>query len=162
MFQSTTKSIVTPTKDSLVIKDYSGHTVPGVSKCVFNIGVDIMTKPGFYANATWSYKGNQEITSLGTHTGETLGTKVNYTSNYIPYSTISALYHIGSYSLLNAKLGYKNSFGRFDLDAYFAANNITNTRYPIMIFVNQFPDSYRAGPKTANVFGGINLKYNIK
>jgi iron complex outermembrane receptor protein len=162
VFQSTVKSVVVPTKDSAVTKDYSGHTVPGVSKCVFNIGVDVNTKSGLYANVTWSYKDNQEVSSLGTNTGETIGTKTTYTSNYIPYTVTAALYRISSYSLLNAKLGYKHSFGRIDLDAYFAAMNITNSKYPIMVFVNQFPDSYIAGPKTANVFGGINLKYNIK
>lgn len=162
VFQSTVKSVIAPTKDSAVTKDYSGHTVPGVAKYVFNAGVDITTRIGLYANATWSYKDRQEISSLGTNTGETIGTPVKYTSNYIPYTTVSALYHVSSYSLLNAKLGYRHSFGRFDLDAYFAASNITNTKYPIMIFVNQFPDSYTAGPKNANVFGGINLRYTIK
>lgn len=162
VFQSTVKSLVTPSKDSAVIKDYSGHTVPGVAKYVFNLGVDITTKPGFYANVTWSYKDKQEITSLGTNTGETTGTKTTYTSNYTTYTVTAANYHVGSYSLLNGKLGYRHGFGRFYLDAYFAASNISNTKYPIMIFVNQFPDSYIAGPNTATVFGGINLKYNIK
>jgi iron complex outermembrane receptor protein len=162
VFQSTVKSVITPTKDSAVIKDYSGHNVPGVPKYVFNIGVDITTKPGFYANATWSYKDQQDISSLGTNTGETIGTVVKYTSNYTNYTVESATYHIGSYNLLNAKLGYRHSFGRIALDTYFAANNIANTKYPIMIFVNQFPDSYIAGPNTATVYGGINLKYTIK
>jgi len=162
VFQSTVKSIVTPTKDSAVIKDYSGHNVPGVPKYVANIGVDVTTRPGIYFNATYSYKDKQEISSLGTNTGETIGTKTTYTSNYTSYTTIAALYHVGSYSLLNAKLGYRHSFGRFDLDTYVAANNIVNTKYPIMIFVNQFPDSYIAGPNSATVFGGLNLKYNIR
>jgi iron complex outermembrane receptor protein len=162
VFQSTVKSVIAPTKDSVVVKDYSGHTVPGVPKYVFNVGVDITTKPGFYANATWSYKDKQEISSLGTNTGETLGTKTTGISNYTPYTVFATPYHIGSYSLINAKLGFKHSFGRFDLDTYIAANNITNTKYPIMVFVNQFPDSFTAGPNTAVVFGGINLKYNIK
>jgi len=162
VFQSTVKSLVTPSKDSIVNKDYSGHTVPGVPKYVFNLGVDITTKPGFYANVTWSYKDKQEISSLGTNTGETIGTKTTYTSNYTTYTVIAANYHIGSYSLLNGKLGYRHGFGRFYLDAYFAASNMANTKYPIMIFVNQFPDSYIAGPNRATVFGGINLKYNIK
>ncbi len=162
IFQSTTKSMVTPSKDSAVIKDYSGHKVPGVSKFTFNIGFDVTTRVGLYANATWSYKDNQEITSLGTNTGETIGTKTTFTSNYVSYTYTAAPYHVSSYSLLNAKLGYRQSFGRFNLDAFIAASNITNTRYPIMLFVNQFPDSYVAGPKTANVFGGINLNYNIK
>jgi iron complex outermembrane receptor protein len=162
VFQSTAKSIVTPSKDSAVVKNYSGHTVPGVPKYVFNIGFDLTTKPGFYANAVWSYRDKQEVTSLGTNTGETIGTRTTYVENYKSITTTAALYHVSSYSLLNAKLGFRHSFGHFDLDAYFAANNIAGTKYPIMIFVNQFPDSYIAGPKNATVFGGINLKYNIK
>lgn len=161
-FQSTVKSQVIPSKDSAVIKDYSGHDVPGVAKYVFNIGFDVVTKPGLYANATYSYKHKQEITSLGTNTGETIGTKSTYTFNYVTYNTIAAPYYVGSYSLLNAKLGYRHGFGKFYVDAYLAVNNITNTKHPLMIFVNQFPDSYVAGPKNANVFGGISLKYNIK
>src|SRR5258705_2062947 len=162
VFNSTVKSIVTPTKDSVVVKDYSGHTVPGVSKFVFNIGFDLTTKPGFYANAVWSYRDKQEITSLGTNTGETLGTSTTYIENYKSITVIAAPYYAGSYSLLNAKLGFRHSFGHFDLDTYFAANNIGGTKYPIMIFVNQFPDSYIVGPKNATVFGGLNLKYNIR
>lgn len=164
VFQTTGKTVTTPLKDSAYNKDYSGHTVPGVPKYVFNIGVDVTTRPGFYANATWSYKDKQEITSMGTNNGDPLGSpNFSYTSNYTTYSNIPvALFHVGSYSLLNAKLGYKHSFGKFDLDAYFAANNITNTKYPIMVFVNQFPDSFIAGPSNATVFGGLSLKYNLK
>ena len=163
IFQATGKTVTAPSKDSAYNKDYSGHTVPGVPKYVFNIGFDITTKPGFYANATWSYKDKQEITSIGTNTGDPLGSpNFSYTSNYVAYSKPVVLYHVGSYSLLSAKVGFKRSLGRFDLDAYCAANNITNSKYPIMVFVNQFPDSFIAGPNTATVFGGINLKYNIK
>lgn len=153
-FQTIGKTVSLPQKDSALTKDYSGHMVPGVSKTVVNFGIDVNTKPGLYANFTYSYKDAQEVTSLGTQTGETEGTVVN--------GVTSVQYHAGSYSLLNAKLGYKHSFGRFDLDAYFAVNNISNTKYPIMIFVNQYEDTYVAGPRNANVFGGLSLKYNIK
>lgn len=154
MFQTKGKTVTTPQKDSALTKDYSGHNVPGVSKTVVNFGIDVNTKPGIYANFTYSYKDKQEVTSLGTQTGETPGTVVN--------GVPSVLYHVGSYSLLNAKLGYRHSFGRFGLDAYFAVNNITSTKYPIMIFVNQYEDTYIAGPRNANVFGGLSLKYNIR
>lgn len=148
------KTVTLPIKDSISTKDYSGHAVAGVSKFTGNIGIDVSTKPGLYANITYSYKDGQPITSLGTNTGEATGVVVS--------GVVSAPYHTGSYSLLNGKLGYRQTFGRFGLDAYFAVSNITNTKYPIMVFVNQFPDSYIAGPRNANVFGGINLKYNIK
>ena len=67
----------------------------------------------------------------------------------------------GSYTLLNGKLGYRHSLSaHFDLDVYFGATNITNTKYPIMVFVNQIPDAYIC-PRDAQVFGGVNLKYNF-
>lgn len=135
----------TPANKTVV--DYSGHAVPGVAKILTNIGVDITTHPGIYANITYLYKDGMPVTSNGTNDGSNTGTP----------------YHAGSYSLLNAKLGIQRSLSsRFDLNAYFGVNNITNTKYPIMIFVNQIPDAYIAGPVKANYFGGINLKYNIK
>ncbi|MEI9957150.1 MAG: hypothetical protein WDM90_12810 [Ferruginibacter sp.] len=42
----------------------------------------------------------------------------------------------------------------FDIDAFFGVNNITNTQYPMMVFINQLPDAYMAGPLKANVYGG--------
>jgi iron complex outermembrane receptor protein len=63
---------------------------------------------------------------------------------------------------LNAKLGYKSSLSKhFDIDLSFGINNITATKYPMMVFVNQIPDAYLAGPPKANYFGGLNLKYNF-
>lgn len=129
--------------------DYSGHPVAGVAKFLGNIGVDVTTKPGLYATMSYFYKDGVTVTSNGTLTGA------------LP-SVSNPDYHAGSYSLLNGKIGFRHGFGRFDFDAYFAVNNIASTKYPIMIFVNQIPDAYIAGPKNANVFGGINLKYNIK
>jgi iron complex outermembrane receptor protein len=59
-------------------------------------------------------------------------------------------------------VGYQHTFAKhFGLDVYFGVNNITNTKYPIMVFVNQIPDAYIAGPLKANYFGGFNFKYNF-
>jgi iron complex outermembrane receptor protein len=138
------------TPANLTKVDYSGYRVPGVAKIVTNIGFDLNTKPGLYMNMTWFYKDSQTVTSNGTATGG------------VP-SASNQPYHVGSYSLLNGKLGFRHGFfgGHFDVDAYIGVNNITNTKYPIMIFVNQIPDAYIAGPKKANVYGGLNLKYNM-
>jgi iron complex outermembrane recepter protein len=128
--------------------DYSGFAVPGVAKYVANLGVDVTTNPGLYGNATFFYKDAVTVTSNGTATGGLL-------------SASNPAYHAGSYTLVNAKVGYRKSFGHFDLDVYFAMNNITRNKYPIMIFVNQIPDAYVVGPRDRNTFGGINLKYNF-
>lgn len=127
--------IAVGTKDSVV--NYNNNAVAGVAKVVANIGADINTRPGIYGNITYFYKDGMPITSDG-------------------------LFKTGSYSLLNAKIGYNHSLSaHFDLNAYFGVNNIGKTKYPIMVFINQIPDAYLAGPLNANYYGGINLKYNF-
>lgn len=122
--------------------DYSGHNVAGVAKFVGNFGADFTTNPGIYGNITYFYKDGMPITSDGLVAG-------------VPYSA-------GSYSLINAKLGFQKSLSKhFDIDLYAGVNNIGGTKYPIMVFVNQLPDAYIAGPVKANYFGGVNLKYNF-
>lgn len=118
-------------------EDYSGKAVAGVAKIVANIGVDVMMKHGLYANVSYNYKDKMPITSLNDL-----------------YAT--------SYNLLNSKIGIKQSLGaHFDLDFYVGATNLTNTKYYLMVFVNQIPDAYIPAPTTANFFSGVNLKYNF-
>lgn len=119
------------------LKDYSGLPVAGVAKYVANIGVDIQAAAGIYFNMYYHYKDRMPITSDG----------VNMAS---------------SYNLLNGKIGMKQSLSkRFDLDVFIGATNITGVKYYNMVFVNQLPDAYIPAPKNANVFGGVNLKYNL-
>ncbi|MBS1510619.1 MAG: TonB-dependent receptor [Bacteroidetes bacterium] len=128
------------------IYDYSGHAVAGVPKIITNIGVDAATNPGVYFNFTYFYKDKMPVTSLGTTDG----------------TATAPEYHASSYSLLNTKIGWQGSLSKhFDLDAYFGVNNMTGTKYPIMVFVNQIPDLYLVGPTKANTYGGVNLKYNF-
>ncbi|MDQ6609960.1 MAG: TonB-dependent receptor [Bacteroidota bacterium] len=126
--------------------DYSGHQVAGVSKWVGSVGTDFLTRPGIYGNVAYTYRDAFPLTSLGTADG----------------TTNTPEYHVSSWSLLNAKLGYRCGLSHhFNLDVYAAANNITGSKYPIMVFVNQIPDAYIAGPNKAVYFGGVNVKYNF-
>jgi iron complex outermembrane receptor protein len=143
-FQSIVKTRLLPVVDSAATVDYSGHQVAGVSKWVANVGIDFSTSPGIYGNVVYAYRDAFTLTSLGTADG---------TPNTAPYK-------VKSWGLLNAKLGYRNTISRhFDLDVYAAMNNISGTKYPIMVFVNQIPDAYIAGPAKSVYFGGVNLKY---
>ena len=127
--------------------DCSGDAVPGVSKNVVNTGIDLWLKCGFYANAVYSYRDGMTLTSNGLIT---LGGVPN-----VPY-------HAGSYSLLNTKVGYQHSLCyHFDLNVYLGIDNVTNTKYPAMVFLNQIPDAFIPAPKHGIVYGGINLKYNF-
>jgi iron complex outermembrane receptor protein len=135
---------VVGTKDSLI--NYSGHPVAGVPKTAFNLGLDFDLQYGIYGNVTYAYKDRMSIVS----------TEEFYTT---------------SYSLLNSKIGVRQTIAkRFDLDFFVGVNNITNTQYPIKVFVNQLTtplsrtagDAYIPGPRKANAYVGLNLKYNIK
>lgn len=116
--------------------DFSGSPVAGVSKVVFSMGIDVDTKSGLYGNINHLYRDKMPITAPDT-------------------------LYASSYNLLNGKLGYrKNISSHFDIDISFGVNNITGTKYPIMIFVNQIPDAYIAGPRKANYFATLKLTYN--
>ena len=118
-------------------EDYSNKKVGGVVKIVANLGIDLAMAQGFYANINYNYKDKVPITSLNDL----------YAKNY---------------NLLNGKIGFQHSLSEhFDLDVYFGATNITGAKYYLMVFVNQLPDAYIPAPKNPNVFGGINLKYNL-
>ena len=123
------------TKKNVVEVDYSGNAVAGVPPLTVNAGVDLETKFGVYANVNYSYRDAMTFTSDG----------LNKTK---------------SYSLLNSKIGFHYLFYKhLDVDAYFGMNNMTNTQYYYMVFLNQLPDAYMPAPNKANYFGGINLKY---
>ena len=123
-------------KKSVVTVDYSGNKVAGVSPVTANLGIDLFTKPGLYANLNYSYKDAMPFTSDG----------FNKTK---------------AYGLLNAKLGMQYSFSHFSFDAYVGAVNITGTQYYTMVFLNQLPDAYMPAPNKINYFGGVNLKYTF-
>jgi iron complex outermembrane receptor protein len=116
--------------------DYSGNEVAGVPKWMLNAGIDFVTKPGIYANVVYSYKDRLPITS-------------------------DNLYYAPSYSLLNAKAGFRKSISHFNLDLFFGANNMTGSKYYFMVFVNQLPDAYIPAPRELNYYGGVNLKYTL-
>ncbi|RYY40816.1 MAG: TonB-dependent receptor [Chitinophagaceae bacterium] len=124
-------------KDSLI--DWSGKQVAGLPPVVFNIGVDVSTVAGLYANAYYSYRDAIFLTSDNV---ETLKAH--------------------SFGLLNAKVGFRRAFGKhFDLDASVAGSNLTGVKNYMMVFINQLPDAYVPNALDAQWFGNISLKYNF-
>ena len=119
-----------------ITADYSGNDVAGVAPWVVNAGIDVTTHAGFYGNLSYNFRD-----------------KVPFTSDEANYAD--------AYQLLNAKLGFKTSLDRFDLDVYAGIDNITETQYYYMVFLNQLEDAYLPAPLKANVYGGVNLKYNF-
>ncbi len=124
-------------KLSVVEVDYSGNAVAGVAPVTFNIGVDVYTKPGFYGNASYSYRDAIPFTSDGVNSTE-------------------------AFSLVNAKVGFRHKWNEhWSTDLYAGAVNILGTKHFNMIFLNQLPDAYLAASPDINFFGGLNLKYTF-
>jgi iron complex outermembrane recepter protein len=145
-FQTVGKSINTPQKDSALVFDYSNNAVAGVPKIIGNIGIDVLSNSGIYFNLNYYYKDKMTITGDGV-------VKIN---------GVNTFFEAPSYSLLNAKIGYQKSLSKhFDIDVNFGAQNITNTLYPIMVFVNQIPDAFLKAPDKATYAGGVTVKYNF-
>lgn len=122
--------------DVVVTEDYNGNTVAGVPPLVYNIGIDAETNIGFYGNLNYNYRSSMYITS---------DEKVE----------------ARAYGLLNAKVGFRKSFGHFEADLYAGVSNITSQQYYQMVFINQLPDSFIPGPNEINFFGGFGLKYTF-
>jgi len=136
--------------DSLTA-NYSGNKVAAVAPNVFNAGVDIKTKFGFYLNASYKFMDKTPVTF----------DNVNY---------------MKSYNLLNARIGYNKDFGRhIGIDVFAGVDNILGSTYYNFIFVGQNigelaqtkdgggGDGYiLPAPYNATFYGGFSFKYKFK
>lgn len=136
---------------------FDGKQVIGIPKNKFSIGLDLSSPFGFYMNNTFSYMG-------------------------AIYADFGNTNKVGDFNLFNSKIGYRHSFRlarfapkNFDLDVYFAGNNLSNQiNYTYLFMGNSvgdsdkgsgFPSSTPAdvtpGPNKAYFFGGFGLKYHF-
>jgi iron complex outermembrane receptor protein len=119
---------------------YSNKKVAGVAPDVLNIGIDLETKPGFYAYLTYRYNGA------------------------VPY-TFDNLHYAKSYNLLNGKIGYRPVLGRhFSLDLYAGADNLTGSTYYSFLFYSgnlagTSDPHFLPMPYQTTVYGGAKLAY---
>ncbi|GEN72897.1 TonB-dependent receptor [Chryseobacterium lathyri] len=129
---------------------YDHKTVVGVPRNKYAVGLDLYTKPGFYLVNTYNYLGNV-------------------------YTDFANTNLVKGFGLLNSKLGYKKTFGKFDVDAYIMGNNLTNQiNYTFLFLGNSINDSdtgngypkglatdLNPGPNKSYFFYGLNLKYRL-
>lgn len=122
--------------------DYSGNKVAGIPPHLFNAGLDIVTKWRFYLTTTYQYVDKEPLTFDNVH-------------------------HANSYSLLQAKLGYKRELGKhFAFDAYVGGQNLTNSTYYTLAVLNSnysgaAPKVFLPGPYNSTFYGGLNLSYKF-
>ena len=129
--------------------DYSNKRVVGVPRNKYAIGLDFDTSVGLYLINTFNYLGSV-------------------------YSDFGNTNLVKAFGLLNAKVGYRQTFGKWNVDAFIAGNNLTNQiNYTFLFLGNNINDSdvnsnypgvktdLNPGPKKAYYFYGLNLKYHF-
>ena len=129
---------------------FGGNKVVGIPKHRVAMGLDFSTKIGLYLQNTYSYMGTV-------------------------YTDFANTTKVKSFALLNSKIGYKHSFGKFDADIFVIGKNLTNQiNYSFLFYGNSINDSdldnqylgtastdVNPGPDKAYYLTGFNLKYNF-
>jgi len=117
--------------------DYSGNRLPSVPPQTIVTGADILLRPGFYTNITFTYADRIALNDANTA-------------------------YAGSYNLLGARVGYRHIFSsRWKLDIYAGGDNLFNTRYSLGNDINAAapPARYYNAAPTVNYFGGVSVNY---
>ncbi len=150
-FQNFAKS---STGNDTLVADFSNKKVAAIAPNIFNFGVDLDTKIGFYLRVSFRYVDKAPITFDNEH-------------------------YMNAYSLLGARIGYKQTFGRMTVDAFAGADNLLGSTYYSSIFIGstigplaQSNDPYIHGgsgdgyilpaPYTATFYGGVKLSINLE
>ncbi len=114
---------------------FSGKRLPSVPPQTVVAGLDVLLKPGFYLNATYTY------------------------SDRIMLNDANSAY-AGSYNLLGSRIGYRKILAKkFKLDVYGGVDNIFNTRYSLGNDFNAAAGRYYNAAPGVNYFGGISVNY---
>lgn len=138
-------------------KTFDHNSVVGVPRTKLAVGLDLDTNFGLYMNNTFTYM-SKVFTDFDNYSADNPNPSVDGFSQY------------------NAKVGFKKTFGKFDLDVYAAGNNLTSQiNYTFLFLGSSIKDSdagsnpeyagkstdLNPGPSKAYFFGGVNLKYHF-
>lgn len=128
--------------DNAQTVSYSGNKVAGVAPSVLNLGLDLETQPGFYAYVTYRYVGR------------------------VPY-TFDNLNYARAFSLLSAKVGYKQTLARrLTLDVAGGGDNLlSNTVYSFLFYSGNLAGTtdphFLPLPYNATWYGSLKLAYAL-
>jgi iron complex outermembrane receptor protein len=118
-----------------VNSDYSGKQLPSVPPNTIVAGLDIFTKPGLYANITYTY------------------------CDAIPLNDANTDF-ASSYNLLGARAGFRKTFGgRIRLEIFGGVDNLFNTKYSLGNDINAAAGRYYNAAPGINYYAGISLNY---
>ncbi len=119
------------------VNDYSGKKLTGTAPNVFVLGADVLTRPGFYANITYSY------------------------TDMIPLNDANVFFGT-QYNLLFSRLGFKKDFTKLlQAEIYVAYDKSFNTPYGLGNDLNAAGNRFFNPSAPENFVGGIRLKFNL-
>lgn len=123
-----------------VTATYDGNELTGIAPWMLNAGIDLETKSGLYFYGSYFYSDKLPLNDANT--------------NYNP-----------SYSVVNAKLGYKKQVVKhLEVNVYAGLDNILDKSYSSIVSLNAAsfnggqPAYFSPSPKR-NGYGGLNIKY---
>ena len=117
--------------------DYSGKKLTGTPPNVFFLGADVVTKPGFYANLTYSY------------------------TDLIPLNDANTFFGT-QYNLFFGRIGFRRSFSKvIQGDIYCAYDKSFNTPYGLGNDLNAAGNRFFNPSAPQNFVGGVKLKFNL-
>ena len=117
--------------------DFSGKKLTGTPPSVFVLGADLITKPGIYANLTYSY------------------------TDLIPLNDANTVFG-SQYNLLFGRIGYRHSFSKaVQGEIYCAYDKSFNTPYGLGNDLNAAGNRFFNPSAPQNFVGGIKLKFNL-
>ncbi|HEX5155319.1 MAG TPA: TonB-dependent receptor [Parafilimonas sp.] len=129
--------------NTVIKSDYSGNEVTGVVPVSVSAGIDAATKAGLYFNTVFYYYDKSPMNDANTAYNK-------------------------AYSLLNAKLGFREDIKQWlAIDVFAGVNNLTNTQYSSLINFNADANAYGAPPAWynpspgSNFYGGLKLTFNF-
>jgi iron complex outermembrane receptor protein len=122
-------------------QDFSGNDLTGVPSNVLNVGFEVNTNVGVYANIKFQSVGS------------------------IPITDSNSLFS-DSYTLTNMKLGYKLAFNKIKLGAFIGIDNIFDEKYAAQLLINagsfggNAPRYFYPG-NPLNYYTGIHINYSF-
>lgn len=118
-----------------VSTDFSGNRIPSVAPHTVATGIDLVTKPGWYANINYYYSDRIALNDANTE-------------------------YASSYNLLGFKTGYKFSIGKHvKADIFIVADNLFNQTYSLGNDINAAANRFFNAAPGVNYQGGIALQF---
>ncbi len=114
--------------------DFSGNAYTGVAPHILNLGLNLSTNVGVFANVNYNF------------------------TDEIPLNDANTVFS-NAYNLVNVKVGYRKKFESFGLEFFGGVNNLLNEEYSLGNDLNPFGGRYFQPAAEWNFYGGVRLAF---